>query len=184
MPAVWYYKSILSPIPVPTTSYSYTGSRGSKSQTNTIIISVPIRHWLGILSVNTSCNGSPDLTPLYSCLRAACKKLMQQDLAIVFRYSYRSIGQTYSCLGGQTRGVKHNPSDLNSLSWWFKERCVLILDQNRSKPLVPVHRTGDLFTMNTLYVSNRPNSADRVSRPCQQTWNRTAVKISLHNPWT
>lgn len=100
----WYYKSILSPIPVPTTSYSYTGSRGSKSQTNTIIISVPIRHWLGILSVNTSCNGSPDLTPLYSCLRAACKKLMQQDLAIVFRYSYRSIGQTYSCLGGQTRG--------------------------------------------------------------------------------
>lgn len=164
MPAVWYYKSILSPIPVPTPSYSYTGSRGSKSQTNTIIISVPIRHWLGILSVNTSCNGSPDLTPLYSCLRAACKKTHATRLGYCVQILIQVNRSNLQLLRRPNTGVKHNPSDLNSLSWLFKERCVLILDQNRSKPLVPVHRTGDLFTMNTLYVSNRPNSADRVNR--------------------
>lgn len=139
------------------TSFSSTGSRGSKSQTNTIviIISDPIRHWL---SVNSSYSGSPDMTPLYSCLNA--KNPCKQDLAIV--YIDIHIGQTYSCLGGQTQGGK-NPGILNSPSGWLKECSVLILNQNRSEPPVPVHRTVDLFTMNTLCVRDRPKSTDRVN---------------------
>lgn len=143
------------------TSFSSTGSRGSKSQTNTIviIISDPIRHWLGILSVNSSYSGSPDVTPLYSCLRAACKKPMQTRLGYCVDIL---IGPTYSCLGGQTQGGK-NPGILNSPSGWLKECSVLILNQNRSEPPVPVHRTVDLFTMNTLCVRDRPKSTDRVN---------------------
>lgn len=50
-----------------------------------LLISVPIRQWLGILSVNISSNGSPHATPLYSYLEAACKKLMQTRLGYCVR---------------------------------------------------------------------------------------------------
>lgn len=140
--------------------FSSTGSRGSKSQTNTIVINIRPNQ---ALAWNSKCQFQlqwftwPD--PVVLLFKGSMQKPMQTRLGYCVDIL---IGPTYSCLGGQTQGGK-NSGILNSPSGWLKECSFLILNQNRSEPLVPVHRTVDLFTMNTLCVRDRPKSTDRVN---------------------
>lgn len=147
---------MLWPTPVPTTSFSSTGSSGSKSQTNTIVINIRPNQ---ALVWNSKCQFQlqwftwPD--PVVLLFKGSMQKTHANKTWLLCRYSYRS---NLPLLKGEK-----NPGILNSPSWWLKECSVLILNQNRSEPPVPVHRTVDLFTMNTLCVRDRPKSTDRVN---------------------
>lgn len=86
-----YYKSILSPTLVPTTSFSSTGSSGSKSQTNTIVINIRPNQ---ALVWNSKCQFQlqwftwPD--PVVLLFKGSMQKTHANKTWLLCRYSYRS----------------------------------------------------------------------------------------------